>query len=193
MTFAIDWMVFDGEWEDARAHREQYGPAEPLDDEFSTRRTALHSAVQLRRDEDVLFPREALRFKEEDLRRWQAEHDEFVDPPITPADLFGWSLHPIHLAGYLDWVIWDGAFAMAPDDTLISYRDPESDFYLAFQKYGDLVLVGSTWEHSPVLRVPAPEFFAGTRDFIVRLLREIHETAPELLDWPELAALQIDR
>jgi hypothetical protein len=72
---------------------------------------------------------------------------------------------------------------------VLHYHDPEGTGNLAFQKRGDIVVIGSSREGAAVLRVPLAEFVEGVRDFITGLLAEIRRQAPEPLDWPEVAAL----
>jgi transposase len=189
MAFAIEWMVYEGQWEEARAERREFGPG-AIRDWFSQRRlTALYSGMQMRHDATEMFSRQAKRVEAEDLRRWQAAHGEPVDPPITEAEVFGWSTHPIALALEFLWGIWEHDFAGAPDGTVLHYHDPEGTGNLAFQKRGGIVVIGSGEEGAAVLRVPLAEFIEGVRDFTTGLIGEIRRRAPELLDWPEVAAL----
>ena len=191
MVFAIDWLIHDGEWEEARAERHEHGPGAFRDDWFWRRLTSLDSSLQLRHDATTMFPVEVLRAQAEDLRRWQAEHGGPVDPPITPADVFGWSTYPIALALNLQQAIWEDGFAAAPDDTAFYFRDLEGSGYLVFAKRGGLVHIASSRKGSALLRVPVTEFVDGVRDFIRRLVAQIETTAPELMDWPEVAALKV--
>jgi hypothetical protein len=189
MVFAIEWMVYEGQWDAARAERFENGPGATRDRFMQRRQSSLYSAIQLRHDQTMMFSQEALRAEAEGLRRWQTQHGEPVEPPITPADVFGWSTHPISLALDFLWAIWENDFASAPDGTVLRYRDPEGTGYLTFEKSSGAVDIRSGREGSSMLRVPETEFINGVRAFITGLIGQIRREAPELLDWPEVAAL----
>jgi hypothetical protein len=216
VDFLIEWMVAEGQWEEARRERREYGPGALRDRNQQQRITALHSAVQLRYGGTALFDGDRLRAKweglrawqtergiaaffpedpspedDEDMRLWVAEHGEPVIPPVTEADVFGWYTHPIILALMLRVEVWDRGFAQTTEDRLFHFTDPEGSGYLTFARRGEVVHITSDEEYAGALAVPQAAFVAGVRDFITELAAQIRETAPELLDWPEVADLYV--
>jgi hypothetical protein len=71
-----------------------------------------------------------------------------------------------------------------------TFSQADDDLRLTLERRNGTVRLSTNLDRSPLLEVPAGEFFAEWRRFRDSFLVELRDRAPELLDWETLAPLR---
>ena len=187
--FHIAWSISDEEWEIARSVFRAVLPGSEYDSIYRTRVHVLWGSLQISHYENDLFPTDSVQQLHEyryQKRRVLLHPRMHLPPWLWPiselTDTHGIKISITEFLFKSNEALFKG-FESRPQEgpAVIELNDPE--ITMVFTGSTDNIVVMSSLFEVPRLVVEQADFFRGVGAFIVEIIHDIHQRAPELLFW----------
>ncbi len=190
MVFRIDWHVDDDEWSTALnlVEHEQAGGTYDLKGKAFF--LFLWGSVQFQYGLAHLFPRDRLL---ESAERGRANHVAMGDSwyPITEDSVSnGAQLSILDFANQLVRIVHRLSTVNENETLAAGFSGNEGGFRINFERKGGAIVVDSRLFPDLQISVPADEFMAESRHFLLDFIAAIDQRLPELLQWESLERLR---